>query len=74
MDKEPGQANKHKFKFYSDLYLVKTTDKDISLAEAQNAREYYATDANSDLAFGNPLRRIVDYPSTNTPVIVPHDT
>ena len=69
VDKDPdGTGNK--FRFYSDLYFVKTTETTIHLAEAQEGRLWHATEAVAENAYvlGDPLQRIVDYPITNTMV------
>ena len=67
VDKDPNGTG-NKFRFFSDLYFVTTTDKTIHLAEYQEDRLWHATEAISDnpLTLGDPLQRIVDYPMVNT--------
>ena len=67
VDKNPGGTG-DKFRFYSDLYFVNTTDKTIHLAESQSGRLWHFTEAGGTYSFGDVLQRIVDYPITNTPV------
>ena len=67
VDKNPGGTG-GKFRFYSDLYFVKTTDKTIHLAEHQSGRLWHITEAGTTYTLGDVLQRIVDYPITNTPV------
>ena len=79
VDKDPGGTS-GKYRFYSDLYLVKskTNDDGISLAEDQDpmVRMWHATDADAtgqiyiSLGSGDDLQRLVNYPMTNTPVEV----
>ena len=61
------------YRYYNDLYFVKTGGKDTTtpLAEDQVGRLWYVTsDNDSPVSFGNPQQRIVDYPMENTAVTI----
>ena len=70
VDKDPdGTGNK--FRFYSDLYFVKTNDKTTPLAEYQEGRLWHATEATGSPVYTlgeSQFRRIVNYPMINTAV------